>query len=305
MAVTVRSWAQTCSCRPCGRGPIRAHDRHHAAPSAPARVTWHRAAFLRTVRQRSRLAATARHRPAQAGSGRHRPATAGVAPYRPAAARHDRHRPTHLVVGVLPFTSLLPLSGCPTHNPSGFSSLLGFSLERHRHRRYLRYRQSWGGRHSRGCRHDRCFFGTLAFMASGSGNFSTFPGVSPSHCQTDRPRDSTGRLGGPPIPQPLASNARSGRGRARTRARARARMRAASPSSSPSGRPSPPRLSVGERCFCAAPDLYLATAVAAISGRRWHRGAAPFISPSLLARSAALVRFWGARYGTWRASLCA
>lgn len=84
-------------------------------------------------------------------------------------------------------------------------------------------------------------------------------------------------------------------------ARARARMRAASPSSSPTGCPSPPRLSVGERCFCAAPDHFLAAAIAAVLGRRWHRAAAPFISPSLLARSAALVRFWGARYGTWRA----
>lgn len=87
------------------------------------------------------------------------------------------------------------------------------------------------------------------------------------------------------------------------RARARARMRAATPSSSSSGRAPPPRLSVGERCFYATPDLRLAAAVAAISGRRRHRAAAPVISPLLFARSVALVRFWGARYGTLGAFL--
>lgn len=87
------------------------------------------------------------------------------------------------------------------------------------------------------------------------------------------------------------------------RARACARMRAATPSSSSSGHAPPPRLSVGERCFCSTPDLRLAAAVAAISGRRRHRAAAPWISPLLLARSAALVRFWGARYGTLGAFL--
>lgn len=82
------------------------------------------------------------------------------------------------------------------------------------------------------------------------------------------------------------------------RARVRARMRAATPSSSLSRPAPPPRLSIGERCFGASLDLHLAAAAAAFSGRRRHRAAAPVISLSLLARSAALVRFWGARYGT-------
>lgn len=105
-------------------------------------------------------------------------------------------------------------------------------------------------------------------------------------------------MGGPPFSFQLASNAFSGRG-ARARAHARACVRLRHRRRRLAVR-HPPRLSVGERCFCAAPDLFLAAAIAAVLGRRWHWAAAPFISPSLLARSAALVRFWGARYGTFR-----